>query len=132
MNWEHGYFTGVPYTANFFREVAPIWLDFAALLRGYPSPRTHEGTSFSYLELGSGMGLGLCLLAAAYPEASFMGIDFMPEHIAHSRNLARRLELANVRFLEADLLDLAADPSPLHRIGLAPASCHYVVAHGLL
>jgi hypothetical protein len=32
--WNHGYFTHDLYTAGFFRETAPSWLDFAALAQG--------------------------------------------------------------------------------------------------
>jgi SAM-dependent methyltransferase len=132
MHWEHGYFTGSPYTSNFFRELAPGWLDFCALIKRHASPRHREGHPFAYLELGSGMGLGLCLLAAAYPEGRFLGIDFMPDHIVHSRDLADRLGLPNITFLEADLLALGEDLSQLAALGVEAASFHYVVAHGLL
>jgi hypothetical protein len=63
--WDHGYFTGTPYIAGFYREMAPIWMDFAGLIEGHPSPRPSEGAPFHYLELGSGLGLHLCLMAAA-------------------------------------------------------------------
>jgi SAM-dependent methyltransferase len=125
MSWDHGYFSSASYTAGFYRELAPAWLDFAALLKGHLPPRHHEGEAFAYLELGSGMGLGLCLLAAAYPEGRFTGIDFQPDHIVHSRRLARQLGLGNIQFQEADFLSLAADPGPL------AAAHHYVVAHGI-
>ena len=58
MTWDHGYFSSTSYTAGFYRELAPAWLDFAALLKGHQPPRSHEGEPFTYLELGSGMGLG--------------------------------------------------------------------------
>jgi tRNA G46 methylase TrmB len=98
MSWDHGYFSSTSYTSGVYRELAPAWLDFAALLKGHQPPRSHEGEAFSYLELGSGMGLGLCLLAAAYPEGRFTGIDFQPDHIVHSRRLAQQLGLANINF----------------------------------
>lgn len=125
MSWDHGYFSSASYTSGVYRELAPAWLDFAALLKGHQPPRRHEGESFTYLELGSGMGLGLCLLAAAYPEGRFTGIDFQPDHIVHSRRLAQQLGLANINFQEADFLSLAADPGPL------ASAHHYVVAHGI-
>ena len=125
MAWDHGYFSAASYTCGAYRELAPAWLDFAALLKGHQPPRGHEGEAFSYLELGSGMGFGLCLLAAAYPEGQFTGIDFQPDHIVHSRRLAQRLGLANISFQEADFLSLAASPGPL------AAAHHYVVAHGI-
>jgi SAM-dependent methyltransferase len=125
MPWDHGYFSSTSYTSGVYRELAPAWLDFAALLKGHQPPRSHEGEAFAYLELGSGMGLGLCLLAAAYPEGRFTGIDFQPDHIVHSRRLAQQLGLSNIQFQEADFLSLAADPGPL------AAAHHYVVAHGI-
>jgi SAM-dependent methyltransferase len=129
--WGGGYYTGLTYGCYSFGELAPNWLDFALLSQRQRPPRSAgEGSPFRYLELGSGMGLGLCLLAAAYPEGTFIGIDFHPSHIAHSQWLATELGLGNVSFHEADFLELAAadtrmpfDPGP---------GFHYAVAHGIL
>jgi SAM-dependent methyltransferase len=131
MAWDHGYHSHTAYTCGYFRELAPNWIDLAALLKGHASPRRSEGEVFTYLELGSGMGLGLCLLAAAYPEGSFLGVDFQPDHIAHATRLAADLGLANVRFLEADFLRLQEDPSPLGPAVAAGGGFQYVVAHGI-
>ncbi len=131
MDWDHGYFSGSTYATTYMRELSPNWLDFAALVKGQRPPRQTEGDSFSYLDLGSGMGFGLCLLAAAYPEGQFTGVDFHPDHIAHSRWLAEQLGLSNVRFLEADFLALQSDPGPLIIQEPGLASYHYVVAHGI-
>ena len=125
MTWQHGYHADSTYTCGFYRELAPAWLDLAALLKGQLSPRRHGAEPFAYLELGSGMGLGLCLLAASHPEGQFTGIDFQPDHILHSRRLADTLGLSNIRFEEADFLSLAADPGGLR------GAHHYVVAHGI-
>jgi FkbM family methyltransferase len=129
--WGGGYFTGLTYGAYSFGELAPNWIDFALLSQRQRPPRSGaEGSPFHYLELGSGMGLGLCLLAAAYPEGRFVGIDFHPSHIAHSQWLADELGLANVCFYEADFLELAA---PGARLPFDPgAGFHYAVAHGIL
>ena len=105
MNWSHGYNVSGGYTFGFYRETAPDWLNFAALLNGYRVPDTSG--AFRYLELGCGQGFGLCLLAATYPEAEFLGIDFNPEHVAHARELARSAGLRNIRFEEADFSELA-------------------------
>ena len=113
------------------RELVPGWLDLAALIRGQPSPRGGEGQPFRYLELGSGLGLGLCLIAAAHPEGQFLGVDFSAEHIAHSRWLATELGLVNVRFLQADFLDLAADPTALVCADGQGGPFAYAVAHGI-
>lgn len=129
--WGRGYFTGTTYGSYSFIELAPNWIDFALLSQRQRPPRSGgEGSPFHYLELGSGMGLGLCLLAAAYPEGTFVGIDFHPSHIAHSQWLAAELGLANVSFHEADFLELAAADA---RLPFDPDSgFHYAVAHGIL
>ena len=128
--WSHGYFTQDVYTAGFFRETAPNWLDFAALVQGAMPPRQEEGEPFRYLDLGCGMGFGIALLAALYPEGHFVGVDFHPHHIAHGRGLARRLGLTNLQLLEADLLDLQRDPDQ-RRALLGADPFHYVVSHGV-
>lgn len=130
-SWDHGYFSGVGYTTCFYRELAPNWLDFAALIQGQRSPRLRPGSDFRYLELGSGTGFGLCILAASYPEGSFVGVDFHPSHIAESQWLVNELGLKNIRFLEADFLELLQDSTPLSDPSGGAASFDYVVAHGI-
>jgi predicted SAM-dependent methyltransferase/trans-aconitate methyltransferase len=128
--WGAGYFTGVTYGSYAFQELAPGWIDYALLSQKQRPPRERDGAAFSYVEMGSGMGLGLCLLAAAYPEGQFIGIDFHPSHIAHSQWLVRELGLNNVRFHEADFVELA-DPSarsPFDR----DLQADYVIAHGII
>lgn len=130
--WDHGYFSGGAYTSGFYVEMSPHRLDFSALVNGHRSPRPQPGAAFRYLELGCGMGFGLCLLAAAHPEGEFVGVDFVPDHIAHSQWLAKALQLTNIRFLEADFLDLQVDPEPLDVLEPKGGSgFHYVVAHGI-
>jgi len=130
-SWGGGSFTDCTDGSHSCRELAPNWLDFALLSQRHRPPRRGgEGTPFDYLELGSGMGLGLCLLAAAYPEGQFIGIDCNPSHIAHSQWLVAELGLSNVSFHEVDFLELAADDA---RLPFAPdLRFHYVVADGIL
>ena len=97
----HGYNVSVEYKSyGFYREMAPDWLDFCVRSAGYETGR--RGTAFRYLYLGSGQGFGLCVLAAANPDAEFLGVDFQPEHIAHSHGLAQAAGLSNVRFYLLD------------------------------
>jgi SAM-dependent methyltransferase len=126
MNWQHGYRAEVPYTCGYYRELAPDWLDLAALLKGQPSPRPKPGAPFRYLELGSGMGFGLCLQACLHPEGEFLGVDFNPDHIVHSQRLSEALGLRNVQFVEADILTLTSQPGDI-----AQNNHHYVIAHGV-
>lgn len=128
--WGHGYFEDCRYTCGFYRETAPNWLDFCAIVRGIRPPREF-GSNFRYLELGSGMGYNLCLLAAAYPEGSFVGIDFNADQIAHSKDLADRLNLDNVEFKEIDFIALAQSSD--ERTGfLKNRSFDYISLHGVL
>ena len=123
-DWSHGYDVSMGYSFGFFREMAPAWLDFCTRLAGFEAPE-RAGGKFRYLELGSGQGFGLCLLAAANPDGEFVGVDFQPEHIAHSQNLAEAAGLTNVRFVEADFMDLASDwPAPF-------GTFDYVTLHGI-
>ena len=129
-SWSRGYYTGLSCSSLSFREVAPNWIDFALLSQRQRQPRRGEGFPFHYLELGSGMGVGLCLLAAAYPEGRFVGIDFHPDHIAYSTWLASELQLTNICFHEADFLHLAGNPQQLPFA--AELRFEYVVAHGII
>ncbi len=101
----HGYDISVGYSYNFHREMAPDWMDFCVGANGFEAPR--RGSDYRYLDLGCGQGFGLCLLAAANPEAEFVGIDFQDDHIAHARSLAEAAALTNVRFVQADFIELA-------------------------
>src|SRR6185437_9337717 len=102
----HGYNVSVGYLANFFPQMAPDWLDFCIRAQGVEPPRT--GPSYRYADLGCGPGFHICLLAAANPEAEFIGIDFDSD-VLRGRDLAEAAGLTNVRFIQADFLDLAAN-----------------------
>jgi SAM-dependent methyltransferase len=108
-DWSHGYNVSLGYTYGFYKELAPDWLDFCARVAGYTPPSRSASGAFRYLELGSGQGVGLCLLAAANPDGEFVGVDFNPEHIAHSNGLAIAAGLTNIRFIEGDFAALAAN-----------------------
>ena len=57
--------------------MSPDAMDLCLLAAGRCPPRV--GPSFRYAELGCGGAFSLAGLAALHPEASFTGIDFMPE-----------------------------------------------------
>ena len=128
--WHHGYHSRTTYSSGFYRELAPDWLDFAALVQSHQSPR-HDSHQFRYLELGSGMGFGLCQLAAAYPEGQFVGVDFNPSHIAQSQTLAKMLGLSNITFVDGDFVDLANSITSYAAPPIQANSFHYVAAHGI-
>lgn len=120
MNWKHGYFADSGYTYGYFAEAMPLWLRWAALIQGHELP----AKGFRYLDAGCGQGFNLIIAAAAHPESEFVGIDFMPEHIAHGRKLAKSAGLKNVKFIEGDFLRLAEDSSEL-------GTFDYAIAHGI-
>ncbi len=127
-SWDHGYHSSTSYTSAFYRELTPSWLDFAALLKGHLPPRDAEGDPFVFLDLGCGTGFSLVMLAALYPEGTFYGVDFHPDHVAHALDLVRRAGLKNVTVIEADFLALAGSDVSLP---WPAAGCHYVAAHGI-
>lgn len=120
MNWKHGYYADSGYTYGYYAETSPLRLAWAAMLQGHQVPM--EG--FRYLDAGCGQGLSLILMAAAHPDAEFVGVDFLPEHVAHAAELAHSCRLRNVRFVEGDFIALHDDPSALGRFD-------YAVCHGI-
>ncbi|MEO6338789.1 MAG: class I SAM-dependent methyltransferase [Caulobacteraceae bacterium] len=105
MSWNEGYVADVPYTSGYYREMAPTHQALAALLAGVMPP--DPSGPYRFLELGCGTGVGLCVLAAANPQAEFVGVDFMPIHVAAARRLIATAGLTNVRILEASFETLA-------------------------
>ena len=120
MDWKHGYFAETGYTYGFYAETAPARLAWIAVLKGYQPALGN----FRYLDLGCGQGLSLIHMAALHPDSEFVGVDFMPEHVAHGRQLASAAGLSNVRFIEADFVELAKDSEKLGEFD-------YVVSHGI-
>lgn len=119
-NWKHGYFAENGYTFGFYDETSPARLAWAASIKGYKT----NLEEFRYLDLGCGQGLNLILLAALYPKSEFIGVDFMPEHIAHAKFLAKSAEINNIQFIEGDFLEIVKDCQALGEFD-------YVIAHGI-
>lgn len=120
MNWKHGYYADAGYTYGYYPETMPIRLHWASLIQGHLTPLKN----FRYLDAGCGQGYSLILAAASHPNCEFVGIDFLPEHIAHARALASSAGLKNITFIEGDFIELANDPSQLGEFD-------YAVCHGI-
>jgi SAM-dependent methyltransferase len=114
------YVTEVAYVRQFCGELSPTLLRAAAGLGGF---QVEDRDDFDYCELGSGLGDTTCTLAAAYPRARFVGVDFNRAHVTFAREMAHRGGLENVRFLERDFADLEGEPLP---------ELDFVCAHGVL
>ncbi|MEZ5670336.1 MAG: class I SAM-dependent methyltransferase [Alphaproteobacteria bacterium] len=121
-SWTGGYAADIAYASSFHPQMSPHHMHAAALLNGWaPAPLPD---AFTYCELGCGMGRTLAVLAAANPQARFVGVDFMPEHVLAGRQLAARGALSNIEFVEASFQDLAARAD-----GLPPSDV--IALHGV-
>ena len=78
-----------------------------ALARRYPE-RSARGPIESVLAAGGGTGYEPLLAARQNPDAKVLSLDLSRASLAYAARMARRLGLANVRFLQGDLLDAAA------------------------
>ena len=114
------YVDDVSYVRHFIDDLAPARLRLAAALNGLVPP---PATDFDYCELGCAHGDTLVALAAAHPDARFLGVDLLAEHVASAKKLAKEGALDNVGVLERDFSQLLAED-------LGPFD--YVVAHGVL
>ncbi|NDW48045.1 class I SAM-dependent methyltransferase [Ruegeria sp. PrR005] len=111
-DWSRGYQARAAYFDTAQPNAAPVMIDLSLTVAGYRPPR--NGDRFRYVEFGCGSAFNLILLAALHPEAKFLGVDFMPEHVATARALIEDAGLDNITIREAafsDLLD-EGDPEP--------------------
>lgn len=108
----------IPYESHAFPQTHPDHLHVIARLFGMqPAPLAGARV----LELGCGSGGNLIPMAAAMPDATFVGIDLAPRHIEIARARVAELGLANIEFQAADLLE----------IGDSPGEADYIIAHGV-
>jgi SAM-dependent methyltransferase len=118
-NPETGYVLDTPYLFEFQEELSPVRLNYVATLGGYaPVPLDRP---FRYLDIGCGYGVTLAVLAAAFPEASFTGIDLNAEHIREAAALAS--DAANLQLHACGFGDAPLAPD---------AQFDFIVMHGLL
>lgn len=110
MDWTAGYASDVEYTAGFYPEQAPVFLNFASVINGVEP--VDLSRPFTYFELGFGRGLTANVLAAANPLGRFYAADFNPAHVAGARQLAGAAGLDNLTLLENSFEELAAGAVP--------------------
>lgn len=96
QGWGQGYITELKYTSNFYRELGPHHLQFAALSKQMRAPDVSQ--SFNYLELGCGNGVTVNALAVNHPHSQFWGLDFNPSHIVNAQEQARLANIDNASF----------------------------------
>lgn len=105
MDWTAGYASDVEYTAGFYREQSPVYLNFACVLNGYEPIPLHK--PYTYFELGFGRGLTATVLAAGNPNGKFYAADFNPAHVVGAEQLAQSAQVDNLTLLENSFEDLA-------------------------
>lgn len=122
-DWTSGYVAELDYTHDFFREMTPAMMAFAAMSRGHKQG-LRQGP-VRYCELGCGQGFTANLLAAANPHIEFHAMDFNPSHIAGARDLARDADLENVHFYERSFADFDQEKA-------LPAQFDIIALHGVM
>ncbi len=116
-----GYVTDTAYVAEYYGDHAPTHMNLVAAANGY-RPRPLDG-AFAWCDYGCGNGLTAAVLAAAYPAAEFIGVDFLPAHIRTAEMLAVRMGTSNTRFLQRSFAELRPDDVP---------PLDFAVMHGVL
>src|SRR6267154_4490940 len=126
QSWTSGYVADIAYIEGFYIQQSPARMALACLSGNVAVDLPEPEDAACYLELGCGCGIGALLTAASNPGWQVTAIDYNPAHIAIGMSLARAARLDNIRFLEADLSQLAgtaeADTIP---------AADFVSLHGL-
>lgn len=122
QTWMEGYESDIEYTTGYYREQEPNFLALCAATHGLQTLDLEK--PFTYLELGCGYGMTSLIMAANYPHAQFIAVDFNPTHIAQATSLASEAGITNVTFLEKSFAQLANDPSTLPQ-------CDFISLHGI-
>ncbi|MBB3221651.1 class I SAM-dependent methyltransferase [Pseudoduganella umbonata] len=105
MDWTAGYTSDIEYTAGFYREQSPTWLNLVCILNGCEPVALDQ--PFTYFDLGCGRGLTAQILAAGNPNGRFFAADFNPSHVASANRLTGLAQLENLTLLENSFEELA-------------------------
>lgn len=113
------YVNNVKFSAFFYKEMQPVWINNVVRMQGFSVPDIKN--SFSFCELGCGVGVNLLVAAACHPDAYFCGVDLNIEHIDVARGAAESVGLRNVEFIHSDFAGLSGFSK----------SFDFVVTHGV-
>lgn len=122
QSWMQGYTSDVEYTSGYYREQEPAFINLCAIMHGVEPVSIDK--SFTYCELGCGMGHTALIMAANYPQGKFIAVDFNPAHISQAKRRAEEAGLDNIEFLELSFEELAKDSSLLPK-------CNFITFHGI-
>jgi len=115
------YVTDIEYIYASFEELMPVNLAFCAAMNGFNAVDLSK--PFNYLDLGCGHANTLLAAAAVFPEASFYGVDMMPDHIAYVQKVADACELNNIHCHAKTFSALSLRKLP---------QCDFIVTHGVM
>ena len=107
QSWTSGYVADIAYIEGFYVQQSPARMALACLFGNVAPDVPEPDDPACYLELGCGLGIGALVTAASNPGWQVTAIDYNPAHIAFGAGLARAARLDNIRFIEADLAQLA-------------------------
>ena len=107
QSWNSGYVADIAYVEGFYVQQSPARMALACLSGNVAVDLPEPDDDACYLELGCGVGIGALLTAAANPGWQVTAIDYNPAHIAIATGFARAARLDNIRFVEADISQLA-------------------------
>lgn len=120
MSHQDNSYERLPYEGGVAPHALPAVIAASARLAGWPcSPNQ---STVRVLELGCGIGTNLLSIAALHPTSECVGVDRSPRQIAWAEERARRLGLERVRWMAADIADLAA-------LGLGRFD--FIICHGV-
>ena len=111
-------YDAIPYTSKPFPQTHPNRLAGIAAMFGLAVP---PPSAARVLEIGCAGGGNLIPLAAAWPQARFLGIDLSPVQVAQANERIARAGLTNIEVRVQSLTDLGPDD------GLFD----YVISHGV-
>lgn len=110
-----------PYSFNYFKELSPVNLNYVAALNSF-TPCSIE-KEFTYCDLNCGNGISINLLAAAYPQGKFIGIDSNPQHIENAKKMTQQGHLNNVNFTCISFNKINSIDIP---------ACDFIVLHSII
>jgi trans-aconitate methyltransferase/methyltransferase-like protein len=112
-------YDATPYESFPLVRQQPARIAAAALWFGLTAP---AATRARVLEIGCAAGGHIIPLAAAWPDAKFVGVDLSPVQIAQGRARIARLELANIELSARSLEEISAQDGAFD----------FIICHGVL
>jgi len=110
-SWMQGHTSDIEYSAGYYREQEPALINMSAIMHGIePVPMDK---SFTYCELGCGMGYTSLIMAANHPQGKFIAVDSNPSYISQAKRIAEEAGLDNIEFMKHSFEELVNDSSLL-------------------